>query len=175
MAHSAKIGKMGLKNQLTKTPYLVLFIVLISIGVGTASALTITLGADLIEFLGILDMNLNRIINVGTPTLASDAATKNYVDNNNFQFIKTVERLGTEVLVPAGNDGIATVDCMVGEVATGGGWFESTELGDPIIFVSEPIITNGIPTGWSVEFGAEGGTEGLQAIVICATLQNTPP
>ena len=29
---------MGLKNQLTKTPYLVLFIVLISIGVGTAYA-----------------------------------------------------------------------------------------------------------------------------------------
>jgi len=35
------------KNQLTKTPYLVLFIVLIAIGVGTASALiTITLAGD---------------------------------------------------------------------------------------------------------------------------------
>ena len=38
---------MDWKNQLTKTPYLVLFIVLISIGVGTASALiTITLAGD---------------------------------------------------------------------------------------------------------------------------------
>ena len=40
---------MDLKNQLTKTPYLVLFIVLITIGVGTASALiTITLAGDVI-------------------------------------------------------------------------------------------------------------------------------
>ena len=71
---------MGWKNQLTKTPYLVLFIILITFGVGTASALTITLGADLIEFLGILDMNFNRISNVGTPTADTDAATKAYVD-----------------------------------------------------------------------------------------------
>ena len=40
---------MDLKNQLTKTPYLVLFMVLISVGVGTASALvTITLAGDVI-------------------------------------------------------------------------------------------------------------------------------
>jgi len=37
------------KNQLTKTPYLVLFVILISIGVGTASAMiTITLAGDVI-------------------------------------------------------------------------------------------------------------------------------
>jgi len=37
------------KNQLTKTPYLVLFIILISVGVGTASALiTITLAGDVV-------------------------------------------------------------------------------------------------------------------------------
>ena len=40
---------MDWKNQLTKTPYLVLFIVLISVGVGTASALiTITLSGNVI-------------------------------------------------------------------------------------------------------------------------------
>ncbi len=40
---------MDWKNQLTKTPYLVLFIVLISIGVGTASALiTITLSGNVV-------------------------------------------------------------------------------------------------------------------------------
>ena len=40
---------MDWKNQLTKTPYLVLFIVLISVGVGTASALiTITLAGNVI-------------------------------------------------------------------------------------------------------------------------------
>ena len=40
---------MNLKNQLTRTPYLVLFMVLISVGIGTASALvTITLAGDVI-------------------------------------------------------------------------------------------------------------------------------
>jgi len=40
---------MDRKNQLTRTPYLVLFIVLISIGVGTASALiTITLAGNVL-------------------------------------------------------------------------------------------------------------------------------
>ena len=38
---------MDLKNQLTRTPYLVLFIILITVGVGTASALvTITLAGN---------------------------------------------------------------------------------------------------------------------------------
>jgi len=47
---------MDWKNQLTKTPYLVLFIVLISIGVGTASAaITITLAGD-VDITGNLDV-----------------------------------------------------------------------------------------------------------------------
>jgi len=72
---------MDWKNQLTKTPYLVLFIVLISIGVGTASALiTITLSGDVV-ITGFLDMTGDKIANVDTPTLASDAATKAYVDS----------------------------------------------------------------------------------------------
>ena len=48
---------MDWKNRLTKTPYLVLFIVLISIGVGTASALiTITLAGNVVVT-GDLDVN----------------------------------------------------------------------------------------------------------------------
>ncbi len=71
---------MDWKNQLTKTPYLVLFIVLISIGVGTASALiTITLAGNVI-ITGFLDMTGDKIANVDTPTLTTDAATKGYVD-----------------------------------------------------------------------------------------------
>jgi len=72
---------MNLKNQFTKTPFLVLFIVLISIGVGTASALTITLGGT-VDITQILNMMGNRITNVGTPTQSSDAATKGYVDQS---------------------------------------------------------------------------------------------
>jgi len=165
----------GRTTNLTKTPYLVLFTVLIAISVTSAYALTITLGADLIEILGTLNMNNNKITSLAEPTVSADAATKNYVDNNNFQFIKTVERVGAEVVVVGDNDAIATVDCIGNEVATGGGWDEITANGDPIIFFSAPIITNGIPTGWEVEFGTFGGSEGLQAVVICATLQNTPP
>ena len=52
---------MGWKNQLIKTPYLVLFIVLIAIGVGTASALiTITLdGFTIFKEDVQMDKNLN--------------------------------------------------------------------------------------------------------------------
>ena len=72
---------MDLKNQLTRTPYLVLFIVLISIGVGTASALiTITLAGDVV-ITGFLDMTGNKITDVGSPTANTDVATKGYVDS----------------------------------------------------------------------------------------------
>ena len=72
---------MDWKNQLTKTPYLVLFIILITIGVGTAAALiTITLSGDVI-ITGGLGMTGDKITDVGTPTVSTDAATKAYVDS----------------------------------------------------------------------------------------------
>jgi len=72
---------MDWKNQLTKTPYLVLFIVLISIGVGTAAALiTITLAGDVV-IEGDLDMTNGKISNLVTPSVSADAATKGYVDS----------------------------------------------------------------------------------------------
>ena len=62
--------------------YLILFIILISIGVGTASAwITITLAGDVV-IAGSLDMTGDKIINVGNPTVNSDVATKEYVDQN---------------------------------------------------------------------------------------------
>ena len=57
------------KNQLTKTPYLVLFIVLISIGVGTASALiTITLSGNVIvtgDLTGSNDVTVGNHLYIG--------------------------------------------------------------------------------------------------------------
>jgi hypothetical protein len=67
------------KNNLTRTPYLVLFIILISVGVTSAFAINITLGGT-VDITQILDMMGNRITNVGTPTASTDAATKEYVD-----------------------------------------------------------------------------------------------
>jgi hypothetical protein len=111
---------MDWRNQLTKTPYLVLFIVLITVGVGTASALTITLGADLIEFLGILDMNFNRITNVGTPTVSTDAATKAYVDS------------------APGTDTLALLGCTTEQVAR---WDGSVWVCGKFVLKNNPITT----------------------------------
>ena len=58
------------KNQLTKTPYLVLFIILISVGVGTASALiTITLAGD-VHITG--DASVDGDLSVGTNDASDD-------------------------------------------------------------------------------------------------------
>ena len=55
------------KNQITKTPYLVLFVILISVGVGTASALiTITLAGNVI---------ITDDLTVDTNTLFVDSST----------------------------------------------------------------------------------------------------
>ncbi len=164
----------NIKSKLTKTPYLVLFTILIAITVTSAYALTITLGGN-VSVLGFLDMNSNKITNLATPTVSGDAATKSYVDNNNFQFIKTVERTGSFVLVSGSGEATATVSCIGNEVATGGGWVENVADGDPVIFDSRATLTSGVPTGWKVFFGTFTGSESLAATVICATLQNTSP
>ncbi len=162
------------KSKLKKTPYLVLLTVLIAITVTSAYALTITLGGN-VSVLGFLDMNSNKITNLATPTVSGDAATKSYVDNNNFQFIKTVERVGAEVVVVGDNDAIATVDCIGNEVATGGGFHEITEE-DPVVFESLARLTTGVATGWEIGFiSSNGNIVELEATVICATLQNTSP
>ena len=81
---------MNWKARLTKTPYIVLFVMLISMGMTGAYALSINLDGDVISYLGTLDMNNNRITNVGSPQTTTDAATKAYVDSSN--------PVGTEIL-----------------------------------------------------------------------------
>ena len=61
---------------LTKTPYLVLFVLLGGIGIGAASAVgVVTLDSP-------LNMGTNQINNIAEPTASTDAATKSYVDSN---------------------------------------------------------------------------------------------
>ncbi len=166
---------MGMRSKSPISKYLILSIIILAVGVPAAYAITITLGGNPVEILGVLDMNTNEIINVGTPTLSTDAATKGYVDSNNFQFIKTVERVGSQVSTIGFADADAIVDCMAGEVATGGGFHEITTE-SPLIFASEPRITTGVPTGWEIGFfSVDGNTVTITATVICATLQNTAP
>jgi len=161
------------KNPISK--YLIISIIILAIGLPGAYAITITLGGNPVIINGILDMTGNKITNVDTPITTTDAATKGYVDSNNFQFIKTVERVGSQFSASGMVDNDAIVNCMVGEVATGGGFHEIT-VEIPVIFDSEPIITNGVPTGWTIGFfSGDGATVTITATVICATLQNTAP
>lgn len=63
-----------------RTSFLILFVILISVGVTSAYALNITLGGT-VDITQILNMMGNRITNVGIPTEDSDVATKGYVDS----------------------------------------------------------------------------------------------
>ncbi len=72
---------LGMRGKSSIGKYLIISIIILAIGIPTAYAITITLGADPIIVLGILDLMNNRIITVGTPTSPTDAATKGYVDS----------------------------------------------------------------------------------------------
>ena len=81
---------MDWKNQLTKTPYLVLFIVLISVGVGTASALiTITLSGD-VHVTG--DTTLDGELTVGAGSTNNDDFIRFDGGNEFIQWDETVNR-----------------------------------------------------------------------------------
>jgi len=64
---------------LIRSTYLILFVILISVGFSSAYAINITLGGT-VDITEILNMMGNKITNLGTPTTDSDAATKGYVD-----------------------------------------------------------------------------------------------
>lgn len=166
---------MHMRSKSPISKYLILSIIILAVGVPAAYAITITLGGNPVEIFGVLDMKTNEIINVGTPTLSTDAATKGYVDSNNFQFINTVERTGSFVPVISPGEATSSVSCNANEVATGGGWVEGVALGDPVIFDNHATFTGLVPTGWTVLWGTFTGDESLAATVICATLQNTSP
>jgi len=106
---------------LIRTPYLVLFIFLGAIAVGTASALiTITLSGDVI-ITGFLDMTGDKITDVASPTTSTDAATKGYVDSA--PGTDTLALLGCTTDQVARWDGIEwecspTIDCDKEAVAS---------------------------------------------------------
>lgn len=81
---------MNWKNQLTKTPFLVLFILLISVGVGTASALiTITLAGD-VHVTG--DIVLDGELSVGTDNPSDDDFIRFDSGNENIQWDESQTR-----------------------------------------------------------------------------------
>jgi len=122
-------------------PYLVLFTVLIAISVSSAYALTITLGGDLIEILGTLNMNNNKITSLAEPTVSDDAATKAYVDS------------------APGTDTLALLGCSSGEVAQfiGSVWTcaNLTYTDEDAITAVEPLISDTLTHGTSSLNGGE--------------------
>ena len=61
-----------------------------------------------------------------------------------------------------------TVQCPLAAIATGGGAvFQSAQEGDHLVF-SDPVVANGIPTGWrAAAIKANGGSGTLLVEVIC--------
>ena len=109
-----------MKISFAKTPFLILFVILISVGITSAYAINITLGGS-VDITQILNMMGNKIINVGNPTTPSDAATKAYVDS----------APGTDTLASLGCTNGQTVQ-LVGSVWTCG---KQTAKNNPITIV----------------------------------------
>ncbi len=112
---------MDWKNQLTKTPYLVLFIVLITIGVGTASALiTITLAGDVIVT-GDIDVGgtITGVetlegLNCTTDQLAKFdgdnwACVKLTVLNNMLSTVDSIDNVGEHTSIAIGTDNLPVI------------------------------------------------------------------
>ena len=134
-----------------RTSYLVLFIILIAIGVGTASALlTITLAGDVV-IEGDLDMTGGKITNVGIPTQSTDAVNKDYADSVSVD-LKNAIFYVTNSTVPGTPAPVSiTVLCNSGDIATGGG-IKNTSNGLGKITENDfPHFVNNLPVGWTLE------------------------
>lgn len=55
----------------------------------------------------------------------------------------------TQVTGPTSTESIANANCSAGRVATGGGCNVLAATGDIIVKINEPIVTNGVPVGWT--------------------------
>lgn len=77
----------------------------------------------------------------------------------------------TKVVVRGGVNGQA--NCLAGERAVGGGGSVDAGTNDPngaALIFSEPVITNGVPTGWKVKGQTNGGLQFPDAAyAICAS------
>jgi len=128
----------------TRTPYLALFVILIAIGISSAYAITITLGGDPVIINGILDMMGNKITNVGTPTLATDAATKGYVDSGS-PGSGTVTSVGTGTGLTGGpitSTGTISIDtAVVPQLGASSNFFSNDMTVDGNLLVAEGSFT----------------------------------
>ena len=170
------MAAMDWKNQLTKTPYLVLFIVLISIGVGTASAIiTITLDGHVVfpESVHVASNLLDESGDSGATgqVLSSTPTGVDWITSSGSGTLTVVHRESNTVNIASGQSAIISASCLQGEVVTGGG-FENTSLsGAPIIDFDGPKVTTNVVTGWSVNIFNDGiASMTAKVFVMCAKL-----
>jgi len=103
----------------TINKYLIVTIIILAVGVPTAYAITITLDADPVNILGILDMMGNRITNVGTTTVSTDAATRVSVDSAPWNsrvpqstiltMVDSTDEIGPWTSMTIGTDGLPVI------------------------------------------------------------------
>ena len=121
-----------------KTSFLILSVILISVGVTSAYAINITLGGT-VDITQILNMMGNRITNVGNPTQTSDAATKAYVDS------------------APGTDTLALLGCTTNQIARfdGNNWVCGKQIlkNNPITTVDS---TDNVGQETSIAIGTDG-------------------
>jgi len=141
----------------TKTPYLVLFVVLGSVAIGTATAVgTITLA-------GTVNMDNNQITNLADPSVSSDAATKNYVDSQDhharYTNSEAVSAVGPHTV---DTDTLAGLGCTINQIAkwNGASWV-CAEDSDTTTTVGKIINTvdasaNDVGKWSSIAIGTDG-------------------
>ncbi len=116
---------LGMGGKIPISKYLIVSIIILAVGVPTAYAITITLGGDPVIINGILDMMSNRITNVGTPTVPTDAATKAYVDS------------------APGTDTLALLGCTTDQIAKfdGAAWIctNNIDCKEPTVTLTESV------------------------------------
>ena len=165
------------KNQFTKIPFLILFIVLVAIGVGTASALiTITLDGLVIfpETIHIQNLLLDESGDSGTTgqILSSTATGVDWITPIS-DTLTVIKRESSSLSIGSGQSGSRTASCLQGETVTGGGFENVSLTGFPIIDYIGPQVTNNVVTGWRVNIFNDGfDSVTFKSIVMCAKLMS---
>ena len=159
----------------TKTPYLVLFIVLIAITVTTAYALTITLAGNVI-ITGSVDLDgalLDASDNPGTngQILSSTTTGVDWITPADSGTLTVIKRESGTINIGSGQTSTVTANCLQGETATGGGWQNTSLTGFPVLDFNGPKLTNNVPTGWQLDIFNDGfDSMTIKAFVMCAKL-----
>ncbi|MGD2107607.1 MAG: hypothetical protein PVH93_08380 [Nitrosopumilaceae archaeon] len=159
----------------TKTPYLVLFTILIAITVTSAYALTITLAGNVVitgntELDGAL-LDSSNSPGTNGQILSSTTTGVDWITPASSGNLTVIKRESGLTNIGSGQAGSAIANCLEGEIATGGGWQNTSLTGYPVFDFNGPKLTGSVPTGWQVDVFNDGfDSMTIKAFVLCAKL-----